>query len=461
MKEEKRPLKVSSQRKRRSSKRTINVVLSYFVKLVAVYLLLVSYTTWLSISQSQGNQIVSMEDINEIPKRYNNKNTMIQPLQNSYNHNSSNNLPLTKTEKKKPIMYLHIGPRKTATTTIQSKLDDMKAELKSDGIAFFGKGKKLQRFGLMGFGFGWWRCSNDKRHPDCIHQIKESINSLYKNGTDVIISDEYLGRMLSKGEIPGKRYSFLDLKYFSNLQVKWDVRILLGYRPYFDVVLSEYNESWKMKHIKPMTNKWPKFGGKTIPMKRETWDMNGRLMNGVTAVDEIADKVAEHFDNIIVFDIRQSSDLMTHILCDIIENANTACQTQKQFVASGMKEVKVNVAASLDYQRLAIAASKKDLFNLSLSKISVVSAIQKYWEVDRNMKVSDFPMVCPPFDDIMTLYNITLAQEMRWFPERTRNDLHTLKAYFKKRVDQGAFCDVDVDKVLEEDEWKEFLSSLK
>jgi hypothetical protein len=42
---------------------------------------------------------------------------------------------------KKPILYLHAGPPKTATSTIQAKLFEHQKNLSKDGIVFLGRAK--------------------------------------------------------------------------------------------------------------------------------------------------------------------------------------------------------------------------------------------------------------------------------------------------------------------------------
>ena len=120
-----------------------------------------------------------------------------------------------------------------------------------------------------------------------------------------------------------------------------------------------------------------------------------------------------------------------------------------------------NVAIPLDYDMLATAASDKNLIDpLSLTRPNVASKIKTHIEVDLGMNVVDLPLVCPTLDSAMLLYNISLAQEMKLFPDRGEEDSAKLNATFHKRLETKKFCNVDVDKLLQDDGWKKFFRSL-
>ena len=241
------------------------------------------------------------------------------------------------------------------------------------------------------------------------------------------------------------------------------MRVLVGYRPYFDFVASQFNEQWKIKPAKRKMNVWPKFGGLSVPLVKDSWNAKGFFVNGWLAADEIADVFSQVFHNVTVFDITQSGDFMSHFLCNVLENAHQACTAQRIFVESNTTMIRKNTAVKLDYDMLATAASRKGLLNLDLKRSSVATKIKNYHENVLGLKVIDFPMICPSKPHAMALLNVSITKEMKTFPERMKEKgayQESLEEIFKKRLETRAFCNVDVEKVLKNTSWTDFLKSL-
>merc|ERR1719416_8066 len=290
--------------------------------------------------------------------------------------------------------------------------------------------------------------------------MNQTLHEYHRDGKDIVFSCEVVGVMFSNtGRHQERQLS--SLKLLASILQDWDVRVLIGYRPYFDFVTSQFNEQWEIKPAKAKMSKWPKHGGLTVPLVKDSVNRNGYFQGRYPAADAIADVFAREFDNITVFDITQSGDLMTHFLCDLLENAHQACEAQKTFVASGTPETKKNVAMPLDYDMLATAASKRSLFDLTLKRARVANMIKEHHEKELGLKVQDFPLICPVEEKTEKLFGVSLAQEKRLFPGRTKEEGHErLRAAFEKRMDQKSLCNIDVDKVLEDESWIKFFKSL-
>ena len=80
------------------------------------------------------------------------------------------------------------------------------------------------------------------------------------------------------------------VREFADLIQGWEVRILLGYRPYFDFVISEFNEQWEIKPAKRLLNIWPELGGKSVPLVKDGWSLEtGMALDGWPTAEEMAD----------------------------------------------------------------------------------------------------------------------------------------------------------------------------
>lgn len=139
---------------------------------------------------------------------------------------------VTKKEKKKerkPILYLHVGPPKTATTTIQQKLTEYRKDLMENGILYLGKDQRREKW-VKNFPHPLYctmyqqyaqRANNVK--PSCVDVMNQTLNDYYNqsmknilnhsrvdNNTkliqeendmammkDILMSDEVIGIMFS------------------------------------------------------------------------------------------------------------------------------------------------------------------------------------------------------------------------------------------------------------------------
>ena len=414
----------------------------------------------------------------------------------------------TNTKRRKPILYIHVGPPKTATTTIQSTLTHHKNELLENSILYVGKSipreKWVPNFPHPAYCTMYQQFSerSQKITPTCVDVLNqtlvqyysESVRSIYANDEkeedeglkshkitsthqktgqssvrDIIMSCEVIGIMFSSSGRERERAETA-LKLFASMVQDWDVRIIIGYRPYFDFVTSEFNEQWEIKPKKRKMNIWPKSGGKRVPLIQSIFDSNGEVKDAWPFSDKMMEVFSREFHNVTVFDITKPSqdgkNLVTYLFCDILESAQKACET----IATEEEGERKNVAQPIDYDMLATAAADSYLFNLTkLGRLKVGQMIQKYHENELNLTVQDFPLKCPEEKKTEVLLRLSVAKEVKLFPERynaEKNDglnsraEERLRSIFEQRLDKKAFCNIDVQKVLKDQTWIDFFESL-
>ena len=139
----------------------------------------------------------------------------------------------------------------------------------------------------------------------------------------------------------------------------------------------------------------------------------------------------------------------------MLQDAKDACANRIKFAAR--KDFRKNVAIPPDYDQIATAAADRGLVNtVRRQRLTVTKEIAKYMSLN-GTEVTDLPRVCPTKENIEKLYNISLSQEMKLFPERNPN--WEVKALFDEAIKQKKLCSVDVDKVLEDEEWRKFFET--
>jgi len=413
---------------------------------------------------------------------------------------------------RKQILYLHVGPPKTATTTIQQHLTDTQTLLMKDNIHFIGK--YMPRDG--------WNCGfplpshclmfqryadkaekekNPNYEGNCTASMIDQLDAYYESGGDAIISDEVIGIMFS---VKNERANTA-LKDFFNQVLRrnpWEIRVLVGYRPYFDFLRSQFSQFWSNKSIprkkcagKKKLLEWPLLNGKPLPGEKGKGEPIPALRDGIyyrewPSADELVDQYKPYADRIQVFDITTTADasdssvptrgnLVVRFFCDLLEGADHTCAFQKERVedlsssneANGSKKLNVdwmNAAKSHDYDRIATAAGAKGLVNRTQIKRCHVTFLVRAFvaEADKKddastSKISsqNLPMLCPGESTGAHLEKETLDREMKLFPER---DPHwETIALYEKAYDEGKLCSVDADKVVEMEEWKAFFKSIE
>ena len=374
-------------------------------------------------------------------------------------------------KQRRPILYLHPGPPKTATSTMQNHMTMYRRLLAKDNIFYLGKSMPGEKWEFKFphaahcIIYGQYAESGKNIKRNCTTVMREQLNEYYRAGKDVILSDEVIGIMFDGREKPkqlgrsreGLNSFFRDVARSNN----WDIRVLIGYRPYFDFTRSVFAQLHTGIVLGKVTmQRWPIKGkrgpkyGQAVPLLKD----NLFHTNGWPTADELADLFAPYADTIHIFDITSpepQGDFTVHFFCTLLQDAKDACANRIKFAAR--KDFRKNVAIPPDYDQIATAAADRGLVNtVRRQRLTVTKEIAKYMSLN-GTEVTDLPRVCPTKENIEKLYNISLSQEMKLFPERSPN--WEVKALFDEAIKQKKLCSVDVDKVLEDEEWRKFFET--
>lgn len=369
-----------------------------------------------------------------------------------------------KNKKKKPILYLHIGPHKTATTTLQKELTRYGRLLMRNSIKFFGR-KGGQRFQKeLNYVEPGYRVlpSNETNN---VRTLTVALREQKALGNDVVFSDEYLSEDLTvRSDSRFYLVGIENLTYLARLSNEWDVRILMGYRPWFELVASRHNQIFKPSKAKKRSRLWPDQGGTVVlPMERfwndeqryvKWWnnDWGAQQWNNPAHVKRI---FSEFFDDVRIFDVHEG-DVVENFLCDLLERATAACDRYR----SGRKvSVFHNAAVPVCYDMIATAASTKDYFDRNLSRPEVVEMVRYRHENQLNLTVDDLPVVCPPTERVRALHDASVEIEKELFPSRGNN--HTrLEESFSRALEQKKFCHVNTTEILADEGWDAFFRNI-
>ena len=256
--------------------------------------------------------------------------------------------------------------------------------------------------------------------------------------------------------------------------------MLVGYRPYFDFVASAFNQQHKNKY---RLHKWPHEGGVPIPTLVD-YISSGKL--DWPHAGELVDIFRPYADRVVAFDMTTTAtatpgpsgergDITTRFLCDLLEDAASACSAVR--ASDNGAGIRKNTAKSLDYDRIAFAASERGLLNHTrdhMNRERVAKRIEEFVAAEKSDATTgdrpprdNLPLACPEVNSENNnttsladrLYHESLAQEMALFPDRGPH--WETESLYRDFVAKGVLCVIDVDQLFNDAEWRGFFDSLE
>ena len=376
----------------------------------------------------------------------------------------------------KPYFVLHVGPPKTATTSIQCGLDLLSADLAKEDAYYF-VGKRCPRFsGIMGNGEGgipghhlMMGLIDANPHSRGFERLQERMDYHRTKGNHMIFSIEAMSNhLVDRPET---------WKMFLSLFEGWNVRVVVAYRHYFDWIRSMYFQ----QHIgKKYREKWPDQQGlvhpsftKFLEYHLERWEKRDPSNDGHSWGQHLSlyalQYFGNHFDDVQIFDLHQEGDVLTNFICQMVANANNMCRRLQTnaFVDTGVKRE----SHSFDADRLAVAAYQSGLFHKNIGRTAAVKTISAELEKTGDLLIAQ-NLACIDDALVSRFLNASL-----WFEEQVvassrlqgnvvssvglrRTPSDHVEAFQSARR-SGKFCEIDTDAVLQLPHWKDFLTSMK
>ena len=358
----------------------------------------------------------------------------------------------------RPTLVLHIGPQKTGSTTLQNAWGaplELGNLLREDRFSYAKITPQKEAFdcdfdGDEGF-------SNCKASTKLIDIISTATN----NGMNLLLSDENLNEVY----VDALREVIDDRDYK-------DVKVVLVYRRIYEWLFSWYNQlnkhTTKDRNGNLLLNEkgylyseehqyFPEQGGVAVPPFSEWYkEFANRLIEtgGNLTMEHpsihFMNVYKPHFDNIQVFNMHQDGDFVTNFMCEMIPEAKKTC-TELQ---KGTDVPQENSSVDLDHDIIAVNIYEGGYVRKDITRPLLKSAIAFF--LDRTGKI--LPRKC---DDVV------IDQIRTWFYDSEQimypgtNDGAALEQLFDAYFAKGTLCDVDVEKILLDDEWLEFIDSLK
>lgn len=393
-------------------------------------------------------------------------------------HHTSNYVIKTKSPNStaKPYFILHIGPSKTATTYIQCNLQKLSKGLADDDSYYF-VGKKCPKSDskmennesdIPGH-YLILALNENNTHNRGYEALKSRMDYHRLKGNNIIYSNEAFGNHLID---QNSTWDCLQ-SMFSG----WNVRVVIGYRHYFDWIRSFYYQNNKQNA--KLNKKWPhQDNGQAHPSflsfleyhleRKETGDLIVDDSNafGHHLTISAYRKFAFHFDDIHFLNLHDNGDIISDFVCRILPTADETCRK----LSTNDKETSnlgKRASQSFDAQRISEAAFDKGYISKNSPKEVVVEMVNKKIKEIGMKSLSEF-LICPSLSLEARLLNVSIGYENEMLEisegdtspsekEKTK-DVHV--SMYRRNEADGRFCDLNPEPILKDETWVTILSKI-
>jgi hypothetical protein len=387
----------------------------------------------------------------------------------------------------RPRLVLHIGPHKTATSTIQCELTFLRETLRSAAThEYIGRIYRECRPNHNNN-----KDEEEQRTSSFVSNVVDTrrlISCLDKHSQDKPCSDkkdwkrfEILLERLAESE----RHVIMSDEAFSRIKAtdsnlallsatlskRFQVQVVIVYRRYWEWLLSMYNEKYKPLPRRQKYQKWPDEGGiavRTFPDYYRRLNNKGQGIGGYQLAAEREDVhpaeylkrlFGKHFGEVVLFNMHrqeEGGDLSRNFIGQIFPETRDVLQKQRDHPTG-----RPNPSMNLDYDLLAVAAREHGLLknNASLQRREVARAVAVLLQ---KLPPNATALECLTAQEEAALLNRSLFLEHHLFPNQSDAEaaLQQHRSEFAKASQLVKFCNVDTAQAMEDASWQQFFRSL-
>jgi len=405
---------------------------------------------------------------------------------------------LSSHDNQSPILVLHAGIHKTATSTIQCELSRYSEDLyRNASVAY-----------LARYYFGPCESSVKPSSRPKFNEIRELIDDclpkascdekvvwkkfelilkkVSNKGKSVVISDEAFSRMpiYSDDNIDNRfRLYKLFSKYYPGR-----VHVVVVYRRYFEWLLSFWNEhskpynNWGDGKYLPSFQKWPSEGGRT---SKSFQDYLSYISSGKSSKKSSKNNnyLISSFDNDIhpseyvrrlwtnysnhsfllnmheMMDNNDGEDIGTRFVRKILppNAAETLIAAKERDTHFSPRS---NPSRNLDYDRLVLKAHERGLLSKNASREEIGLLTEKNLLKKLNTTIDNLPLTCVKKSQLLNLLEVSLKYEQQLFPDQPKEATIQHSSAFHEASKKKKFCNLDTDKIIEDPLVQEFFKTL-
>ena len=389
------------------------------------------------------------------------------------------------TTMKKPNLVIHLGPPKTATTSLQLDLTRLKEMLALDGYIYAGRyycpkwnnvqqktvldRQEMPMMDILRTMFKPSHCrknKNDERLVECVQPFQEALEPFKNNNKNIILSDEGYTLALGRPEY----YQALQ----DALSDEWDIILVMGYRRFFEWLPSDMFQRYRMDKVKGdlnWKNHWPGGGGigggQESPGEKVTllfpWYYKGWKEMGHRYSDFVANNVGNNTFPLGILNLHDDQkSVLTQFVCDILPDASRSCAESKKRDELGNVTTTNDAAGVLhvNYDMLTTGAAELGLVDTSrFERKDIRHALKNFTESELGKTHWDFELICPDQSQLDEFLNMSLELETRILGSSVAAAMESKsRTAFWQDVKEHKFCEVDAEATLSKEPWKSYFA---
>ena len=380
----------------------------------------------------------------------------------------------------KPYLVFHVGPPKTATTSLQTSLTEMNDTLFLDNYVYAGRyyrpvfNTKLSKVVPNRKDSDLGQLARSMFKPNicpqaqgdrnatlatCVQHFKRGLDAF--RGRNVILSDEAFSKAFHRPEL----YSALR----DAVSDDWQVIIVVGYRHFFRWLPSDMFQRYRMDKTKGKTNwknHWPTKDGPgekvtlLFPFYYKKWIEFGHIFT-----DSVLENVGSTFPVRIMHleNLGEQQSLRSAFLCDVLPNAPHSCSYSMQLDRQNDRKGYTNSAREalhVNYDMLTTGAAELGLIDLDrFNRTDIRHSLRNFTEFQLKLTPWDFDLTCPKDHELEEFLNMSLVLEAKVFGvERADAMKKNTRIDFHSDVEKSLFCEVNTSATVSEDPWKTFFA---
>ena len=443
----------------------------YAIILISIYVIIISYHFLpQNINDSDDYAIELVDDVNndKLPNliQYNDENIKTYDsndesidVDSDENHSSVEETP-------KPILVLHVGIMKTASTYIQLDLLRKKRwnrvykKLLLDDYEVITEEYKPNTFEMV---IKHCLLLNEKK---CDHKLWGNLVHLYAAAREWNGKRHLLQSLESFSIIP-KPFNDWTKTLLRSLSDNYDVRIVVFYRRLHEWIISLYTQYRKqyIYRARDRDNPWIQHYNnideiKTLPeWLEDLLKTNSSFHYTTTTTEEFENIFGKEKVTVLDYHAHDRGGIETEFICRGIPNATHACEEAKLIVKEHKenpeKVVKVNSGHQylLDHDLLIVEAFRQNLLTGPRHNATIV--LDKKLK-DMNMTISQLPKTCLSTERLKWLRNLADSSEMKYSSlPMSREELND----YAERYETKIMCSIDAPRVLQNNTWRKIFSS--
>ena len=365
-----------------------------------------------------------------------------QLVETTLNSNDANCIPLPPPQANIPRIFIHIGPHKTGTTSLQDYLACNTEFLKRYNTHYLGKINMYDVKGCTMVPPDFLRPLIQTPSYQALSKLKYIVHYYQSRGKNVIMSSEDIFN------IPRNQTDAL----FANLTHVYPV---VGYRRYYEWLLSAYRFTYGEPKWYDL-EVWRAWDGHdTIPSFREFVEMyNGRMHPTI--------EVSNKFRDMQHSTVKPCIQVLNFHNGDVTKEFMKLI-TQKDSVPTSVY-TNVNDESKMfavDSEVLALKLHREGKIHMVLSRRVVVDVIQ--FKLSLMYKNSTPPLSCLSPQEENSLLETTKTTEKQILPNYYGSPAgkSMLETAFREKSGTNAFCNIDFDEMLKDPSWVKLLIKLK